>query len=277
VNYPFLLPELSPVPWQRQFYGAVMERAWLPAAELLAQHRMSDAATVACPTHVRVLDVFVTEAPQEALAISGLPGADNATSAGRASAIGRLIVAHLRLAQDALARSDVRVAHHHLAGALALRARSTAHEVAWVSVLTAVAVAIGQLELPLMQTYPQVGGDPASPAPHPEDYRRTVAEHYHPALLPDLLARAHRSGASDATMDLGVRLIVRHAQWPTWRALARPAPDASYALRCAAKAVLAGEPGLAPAARDFLRAFVAGARFLEQPPTPTNDDIPFGH
>ncbi len=275
MSQPFHLAAVPRENWQKQFEAACDERAWSAAAQLLAGRPRDFPAMVTLNAFPTTVAEFVTEAPVYALKISQLPGSLEPTLTWRSAFIGELIREHLLCARGALGNRCLRLAHAHLVAALQLRPRSRSHEVIATAVLTEAALTVGQLESIIAAEHPDLESAPHVAAPHPDDYRRAVAEEYHPSFLPSLLSIAVEVGATTEFLDLGVRMVALHMHWPTWRALAAASSTAMYVLRVSARNVLRDEKGLSPGATAFLEALVKGRPFRQLPPTDRADDVEF--
>ncbi len=275
MSTPFYLPPVPLADWQKQFGAACDERAWGAAARLVARRPHDFAAMVMLNAFSTTVAEFVVEAPAYALKLSHLPGSLDPTPAWRSATVGQLIREHLECARGALSKACLNLAHGHLAAAIQLRPRTRAQEVIVTAVLTEASLTLGQMESALAAERPDLECNPQLASPHPEDFRRSLAEEYHPAFLPSLLSLGVEIGASTAFLDLGMRMMMLHAHWPTWRALAAALPTEMYALRISARNVLQSEENLTLGANAFLMAFVKGASFTRLAPSAGSDDVLF--
>lgn len=144
-----------------------------------------------------------------------------------------------------------------------------------ISAMTEVASTIGEMEEALVKSHPELENEPLIASPHPEELRRNLPTGYHPSLVSDLLLRATLSGASEAFLELGIRLIAAKLHWPSWRQLDAGPSTLRPALTRAAEQVLRCDMGLSDGALAHLDAFVQGLRFPVLPAPQIPEDPEF--
>lgn len=276
MTYPFYVLQPLSHPWHRQFVAATIERAWSPAAELMAQNGAGLPAASAPPALLEAFAIFAIEAPEHALRQAGLPGLRRtALGKWRPAVIGRLIHGSVQQALADLDGPILTKVHCQLARAIGLRPRTREQEMAVIAAMTTVAVSVGQMEEGLVKAHPEFEIEPTLTAAHPEDLRRGLKVGYHPALLPDLLFRGIANGASTAFIELGVRLIALNLHWPSWRQLGAAPKEMVPSLHAAADILLRHDPGLSEGAKAHLDAFLGGFVFRQHPPQPSPGDVQF--
>lgn len=273
MTYPFRLTQTRLESWQLRFRGACEERIWNAAAQILADNPSALDLAARPNEFDQVLAEFVAEAPLSAIKVTRLPNCEKPLPNWRAHTMGRLIQTHLQKTQLSIAALQFTAMHHHLDAALCLRPRTVEHEVIIASTLTETAICIGTAEEALAVSNPKFETTDL-PTPHPEDFRLSLGNGYHPAMLPSLLSHALTAGASPNLLQLGVRSIVMHTHWPTWRSLATLESDRRHFERLGRR-VLETEFGLSPAARSFLERYCRGYSFEELPPQRRDDDVEF--
>lgn len=274
MNYPFRIPATPLSERPKQFLAACDEGAWLPAARLLRDHLAAKGDILSMGGFAAAVVQFVQQAPECALHHSGLPQAGNAEAGWwRGRLLGHLIGGHLTRARLAASRSDYRAAHYHLGSAIGIRARVTAHEVMMVGQLTEIAIMLGKIEAALVVGRPELVEGVGLAAPHPSDLAQPNG--YHPAFLADLLYLAVGCGASDAFLELVLRVCFTHCTWPSWRALSDLLGEEQIVVRQTAAVLLRSNMRFGPGAAPHLDRLVGGGGFRHEPRRSASDDVDF--
>jgi hypothetical protein len=272
--YPFTPKKRPLAPWQRQFVGCCAEREWHGAASLLKRHAAERPDAIGPGEFPDAVVLFICEAPEAALAASGLPFPRLEYESRRTALHEKLLEAHMTRARFHVSKTRYGEAYHSLSAGLALHARNVRQEALVTCTLEEIAAKIARAERPHVLARPDIEEDAATLAPHSNDLAIEIAQ-LHPCFFPSLAAQALSSGMSDGALVAIFQLIFSRLHWPTWRALALVSDPAQAELRELASRFASESNGLAPGAAAHLRAFVEGQPFSTAQPTRPIDDVDF--
>ena len=274
MNYPFQSKERALAPWQRQFIACCTEREWRGAASLLKRHAAEAPDAIGPGEFPGAVFLFISEAPENALANSGLPFPGHDYEGRRAKLHMKLLEAHMTRGRFHAAKTRYGEAYHSLCAGIHLRAKNVLQEALVTATLEEIASKIAASEQPHALARVDLEVDPAAVAPHPNDLAIEMAQ-LHPAFFPGLAAEALSAGMSDGAVVSIIEIMFTRLHWPTWRALPFVSPSAQLELRELASRLGSENAKLSRGAALHLRAFAQGETFRTCAPKRAADDVDF--